>query len=217
MKKFLIVIVIIFSLVIIKRLFLQNNQNNEAGLNIGREASILNVSVSDWTKGDNNAAVTLIEYSDLQCPACGLYFSVVKKLQEEFSDRLRFVYRHFPLSQIHKNAEFAAQTTEAAGLQEKFWEMHDLLFLRQEEWSGGDVQKLFRGYAEILKLDLNKFEKDINSREVKNAVQSDYDGGATLGVNATPTFFLNGQKIANPRSYDEFRSIILEELSKVSS
>lgn len=214
MKKFLIVIVIILSLVLVKRFFLQNNQNNEASLNIGGEASILSVGVSDWIKGNDNTVATLIEYSDLQCPACGLYFPVVKRLQEEFGDRLRFVYRHFPLSQIHKNAEFAAEATEAAGLQGKFWEMHDLLFLQQEEWSSGDAKKLFKDYAEILKLDLDKFEKDINSREVKNAVQSDYDGGVALKVNATPTFFLNGQKIANPRSYDEFHSIILGELSR---
>ena len=167
------------------------------------------ISSSDWRKGTQEAKVVLVEYSDFQCPACGSYFPLVKRLNQEFAERLQFAYRHFPLRQIHTNAELAARAAEAAGRQGKFWEMHDMLFENQNSWSSQRSAKdTFLSYAQSLQLDIGRFEGDLNSEEVKEKVENDYQSGIQSGVNATPTFFLNGQKIQNPRSYDEFRNII---------
>ncbi len=212
MKKILLIAVIIVAgLTIIKKI---SPQNEKLIKDVKQQTSILDVSASDWVKGKSEGVTTLIEYSDLQCPACGLYFPVLKRLNDEFGEQMRFVYRHFPLTQIHKNAELAARATEASGLQGKFWEMHDLLFMRQDEWSQGDARKLLGDYAKELGLDLEKFLKDLDSSEVNSAVKADYNSGLILKVNTTPTFFLNGKRITNPRNYDEFRDIILGELSK---
>ncbi len=160
-----------------------------------------------------SSSATLVEYSDFQCPACAAYYPVVKQLTKEFSQDLHFTYRYFPLSSIHKNARISAQAAEAAGKQNKFWEMHDLLFENQSEWSAlSDPKEKFKEYAKFLGLDMEKFQQDLGSKEVKDKVESDYQSGLSLGVNATPTFFLNNQKITNPRSYEEFKTKIEETL-----
>lgn len=165
--------------------------------------------IQEHTKGNKEAVVKLVEYSDLQCPACGVYYPIVKQIVEEFSDSVLFEYRHFPLRSIHPNAQGAALATEAAGLQGKFWEMHDILFENQKEWSGKNGNDIFNVYAEEIGLDVLKFESDLSFNEdIKNKVENDYQSGLDLKVNATPTFFLNGVKIENPRSYGEFKSII---------
>lgn len=175
-------------------------------------SSVFSVSESDWTKGNKEAAATLIEYSDFQCPACGAYYPLVKQLSQEFGDKVRFVYRHFPLEQ-HKNAELAAFAAEAAGKQGKFWEMHDLIFDNQREWSDSeDARALFAKYAASLNLAAEQFQKDIDSAEVKAKVEKDYQGGLAAKVNSTPTFFLNGKKLQNPRSYEEFKKILEAEI-----
>lgn len=167
----------------------------------------------DWKRGNDSAKAILIEYSDFQCPACGSYYSLVKALHEEFGDSLLVVYRHFPLSQIHANAEPACRAAEAAGKQGKFWEMHDLLFERQKEWSNDrNAAGTFAAYATALGLDTGRFINDFNSREVKEGVAADYESGFRAGIAGTPTFFLNGKKIQNPRSYEEFKKIISESL-----
>ena len=174
------------------------------------------VSPTDWTKGGKESKVTLIEYSDFQCPACGHYYPLVKQLAQEFGDKIQFAYRHFPLPS-HKNAELAARAAEAGGAQNKFWEMHDMIFEHQGEWSeksAGDARNIFRQYAEKLGLDTARFESDLDSDAVENKVENDRQSGLRSKVNSTPTFFLNGQKIQNPRSYDEFKSLISEALAK---
>ena len=174
------------------------------------------VSPSDRYSGSKDAKVVLIEYSDFQCPACGHYYPLVKQVKQEFGDGMQFVYRHFPLPS-HKNAELAARASEAAGAQNKFWEMHDAIFEHQEEWSGkssNGARSDFKQYAEKLGLDAARFESDLDSDEVKNKVENDRQSGLRSKVNSTPTFFLNGQKIQNPRSYDEFKSFISDALVK---
>jgi len=167
------------------------------------------VADSDWTKGTGDAEVILVEYSDFQCPACKNYYPIVKQLTEEFADTVQFVYRHFPLYSIHKNAEEAAWAAEAAGRQGKFWEMHDLIFENQDEWSKeGNVKETFVSYARDLGLNKEKFLADFESEEVQNKVTRDYQSGIASRVNSTPTFFLNGERIQNPRSYEEFRALI---------
>ncbi len=171
------------------------------------------VAATDWTKGSQSSNIVLIEYSDFQCPACQSYQPVVKQLMDELGEQIVFVYRHFPLSQIHKNAEPAARAAEAAGRQNKFWQMHDLLFQRQQEWSeGGKAQEFFLQYADSLNLDVAQFENDMKAKEVKQKVKNDYQSGVRNRVQGTPSFFLNGQKLQNPRNYEEFKKLIQEVL-----
>lgn len=163
---------------------------------------------SDWTKGSPlaEAKVVLTEYSDFQCPACSLYFPLIKKVSEEFKN-LTVVYRHFPLPQ-HKNARPAAQAAEAAGKQGKFWEMHDMLFENQKAWSESNkAEEIFISYAEKLGLDIQKYKQDFDSSETKTKLTADYQSGVSE-INGTPTLFINNQKIENPRNYEELKNII---------
>ena len=171
------------------------------------------ISSVDRVKGDGQASVILVEYSDFQCPACAAYHPLVKQLLEELGDRIQFAYRHFPLPQ-HQQAKLAAYAAEAAGKQGKFWEMHDLIFDGQKDWEGNrGAQEIFQTYAVSLGLNLEKFKEDLNSEELIDKVSNDYRSGLSSGVNSTPTFFLNGRQLQNPRSYEEFRNIILNVIS----
>lgn len=164
---------------------------------------------ADHITGSTTAPVTLVEYSDFQCPACGAYYPILKTLEKDMGENFRFVYRHFPLRQIHKNAELAAFASEAAGAEGKFWEMHSMIFEHQDEWSGStDARGIFMGYAKALGLNLDKFVENLASDSVKNRIETDVASGIASGVNGTPTFFINGKKITNPRSIDEFKAII---------
>ena len=172
------------------------------------------ISASDQVRGNKDAKISLIEYSDFQCPACGAYYPMLKKLSEEFGAQMQFAYRNFPLKQIHDNAESAAYAVEAAGKQGKFWEMHDMIFENQSQWSSlRNTESIFEKYADSLKLDIQKFKEDMESGEIKAKVSADYDSGISAGVNSTPTFFLNGKQITNPKSYDEFKDLIDKTLS----
>jgi protein-disulfide isomerase len=174
------------------------------------------ITPKDWVKGRSSSGTVLIEYSDFQCPACAAYHPLLHQLVEELGDRIQFVYRHFPL-QRHLNAELAARAAEAAGRQGRFWEMHDLIFEGQIQWADQrNPEETFVGYAKKLGLDIEKFRADLNSREVKDAVEEDRLSGDRAGVNGTPTFFLNGVKINNPQSYDAFKEILLQSVQSRS-
>jgi protein-disulfide isomerase len=169
----------------------------------------LAVGPDEWIEGNPEAAATLVMYSDFQCPACGAYFPLVQRLRVLYGDRLRIVYREFPLEQIHPRALQAAKVAEAAGLQGKFWAMHDLLFQYQGRWSAApDPVPLFLGYAKALKLDIDRFQADMDSPRVAEAIREDVESGTRFGVPGTPTFFLNGVRIQNPRSYEAFKAVI---------
>lgn len=166
---------------------------------------------SDHIAGNKESKTALIEYSDFQCPACGAYYQMVKQLQNELGDQFAFIYRHFPLPQ-HKNAEIAAQSSEAAAKQGKFWEMHDKIFENQSGWSDlslKDAEKSFETYAESLGLDITQFKADANSAETKKKILDDKKSGERASVNATPSFFLNSALIS-PKNYDEFKQLILQ-------
>lgn len=153
---------------------------------------------TDWYTGNPDAQIKVIEYSDFQCPACQAYRQVDTLLLSRFPGRVGIAYRHFPLREIHKYANLAAQTAEVAGKQGKFWEMSALLFERQDEWSqSGQPLSLFADYAIQLGMDKNRFVKDIDSRDVRGLVEADYLSGLVARVNSTPTFYVNGQKINN--------------------
>ncbi|MSU75406.1 MAG: hypothetical protein EXS55_02755, partial [Candidatus Magasanikbacteria bacterium] len=154
------------------------------------------VTGEDWIRGNKDGIVTVVEYSDLQCPACRAVQPAVQETLKQYGDKIRFVYRHYPLTAVHPNAPAAAQAAEAAGNQEKFWEMHDKLFNNQSSWSSlKNPLDTFVFYAEELGLNINQFKTDFASSGVADKIRLQALGGDRSGVNATPTFYLNGQKI----------------------
>jgi protein-disulfide isomerase len=173
------------------------------------------VKSNDNFKWSSKKQNVLIEYSDLQCPACQAYGQLFKQLESDadfpkIKENITFVYRHFPLDNAHKNARAAAYAAEAASTQGKFFEMHDKLFAEQREWEFSDTaQKLFEGYAKELKLDITKFNADVKSKAVQDKVQSQFLSGTEVNVQGTPTFFLNGKKLENPGSVEEMKKVLL--------
>ncbi len=144
--------------------------------------------------GKADAVKVLVEYADFQCPACAQSYPVVKEIVNTNKDKIRFVYRHFPLNQ-HKNSTLAAQTAEAAGQQGKFWEMVDILYTKQNDWAENDkVLEIFGSYAKELNLDIDKFNKSMTDQAVKDQIQKDYSDGVKIGVDSTPSFYFNNQK-----------------------
>ena len=170
------------------------------------------VDQDDWIKGNPAAPVTLVEFSDFQCPACRSYKQIIQQVTETFPNDVRFVYKHFPLTTIHGNAEEAARASEAAGVQGKFWAMHDILFDKQSDWSVGSPEDDFKNYALEIGLDVGQYVLDYDSSAVKSAVQTDANLANALRLNGTPTFFLNNRQIENPASFDEFKNLIQAEL-----
>lgn len=177
------------------------------------------VGPNEWTKGAKGAKVSLVEYSDFQCPACGSYYPTVEKITAEYADKMSFTYRHFPFPPLqHPHAERMAYAAEAAGKQGKFWEMYKLIFDHQQEWSKttpAQVAETVLGYATELKLDLDLFKKDMESPEMHAQVKRTKEVGIRSGVAGTPTFYLNGKKLQpTPYGYEEFKAIIDKELAK---
>lgn len=166
------------------------------------------ISATDWIQGTSTAPVTLVEYSDFQCPACAGYFPLVERLVAENPTLVRLVYRHFPLQQ-HVHAVTAAAAAEAAGNQGKFWEMYRKIFETQADWEDAkDAKTIFTGYAQAMGLDMTRFATDVDSKEIKDKIDAQALSGVRSGVNSTPTFYVNGKKIQNPQNYDEFKKII---------
>ncbi len=148
----------------------------------------LSVGQRDHRRGPATALVTLVEYGDYECPYCGQAYPIVKEIQRRLGDRLRFVFRNFPLTQSHPHAEHAAEAAEAAAAQEKFWEMHDSLFEHQQALDDAHLVH----YAVALNLDQETFEREMTEHVHTNRVHEDFLSGVRSGVNGTPTFFING-------------------------
>lgn len=166
------------------------------------------ILATDHVKGAENAQNILIEYSDFQCPACSAYQGMLKKLNEELGNEVKIIYRHFPLESIHPYARLAAQASEAASLQNKFWEMHDKLFENQTAWSTVEnPEEKFLQYASELSLNIEQFQKDLNSNETQNIINEHLLIAETLKLNSTPSFFLNGKAIKF-NSYNQLRNAI---------
>jgi len=146
----------------------------------------------DHIQGPMNAPVTLVEYGDYECPYCGQAYPIVKQVQEELGDDLRFVFRNFPLENMHPHAERAAEAAEAAGAQgaEAFWAMHDYLYEHQDDLTDDDLMN----YAAELGLDTDRFKQDFETSTFEDRVQDDFQSGIRSGVNGTPTFFINGER-----------------------
>ena len=146
------------------------------------------VGDQDQQTGNLQATVTLVEYGDYQCPHCGHAYPLVKQLLTEKGDAFRFVFRNFPLNEVHPVAMMAALAAEAAGKQEKFWQMHDLIFEQRQNLSGDILLNL----AEQAGLNLQQFANDWRQQSTTDKVESDFESGIRSGVNGTPTFFVNG-------------------------
>ncbi|MEK7566199.1 MAG: thioredoxin domain-containing protein [Patescibacteria group bacterium] len=175
------------------------------------------VSDDDWYLGPKNAKVTkvtLVEYSDFECPACKAYAPIITQLNKDFPNDLKIVYRHFPLPQ-HKNARVSAQAAEASGRQGKFWEMENLIFEKQSEWAGSsNAEENFVSYATSLGLNIEKFKSDFISDLAKTKIENDYASGEKSKISYTPTFFLDSKRINNPQGYEEFKSLIEARIGK---
>ena len=148
------------------------------------------VNSNDHIQGNKNAPVELVEYGDYECSDCGHAFPIIKRIQQEMGDDLKFIFRNFPLTNSHPHAVNAALAAEAAALQNKFWEMHDTIFKNQKQLDDEDLLS----YAEKINLDLNQFKSDIQERELLTKVEADFESGVRSGVNGTPSFFVNGVK-----------------------
>ncbi len=154
------------------------------------------VTEDDWIQGDLNAPVTIIEYSDFQCPACQNFSNYLKALQDAFPNSFQIVYRHLPLASIHPNAYIAAMAAEAAGKQDMFWEMHDRLFLLTQEWSPiseEDFVEWAVSQAESMQMDVDQFQTDLQDQDVRNELEAETDELLNMGVHYTPFVVINGR------------------------
>jgi formate-nitrite transporter family protein len=148
------------------------------------------VNEQDHVRGPYDAPVTLVEYGDFQCEHCAAMYPVLMDLLDEVGEQVRFVYRHFPLSQSHPNAQQAAEASEAAASQGSFWEMHDMLFTNQDALD----EMSLRNYAEKIGLDADQYDREMESEMHAEKVREDFMSGVHSGVNGTPTFFINGER-----------------------
>ena len=165
------------------------------------------VIAEDHIQGPEDAEVTLVEYGDYECPHCGSAYSIVKRVQKHFKKSLRFVFRNFPLNQIHPHAESAAEAAEFAGDHGKFWEMHDLLFENQERLS----EALYSELAEELGLSQTALQQALEEGKYRARVRADFSSGVRSGVNGTPTFFINGMRHEGPFDYETLLLAIQEK------
>jgi len=152
----------------------------------------------DHVRGPADAAVTLVQYGDFDCPSCGDMHPVVERLQDRLGNELHFVFRHFPLTQTHRNADRAARAAEAAASQGSFWAMHDTLYENQDALGRSDLV----AHADRLGLDTDRFERDLEDEAYEERIHEDFSSGARSGVNGTPTFFVNGERYDGPLEFD---------------
>lgn len=207
--KILILIGIVSVAILIGAVFVLSKpiENKQTKVVASDKKNLLVKSDSHKT-ATSSAEVTLVEFADFQCPACGSAHPILKQLKLDYKDRVNFVFRNFPLPQ-HKNALPAALAAEAAGEQSKFWEYHDMLYENQAVWENeANPEEIFLKYAKDLKLDEAKFKKVYESKKYESKISEDVADGTSLGVNSTPTFFLNDKIYPGVLGLDQFKSLI---------
>ncbi len=163
------------------------------------------------TRGNENAAVTIVEWSDFQCPFCNRVVPTLVKIRAEYGERVRFVFKHLPLS-IHPQAAGAHAAAEAAHRQGKFWEMHDRIFENQRDLA----VETFEGYASKMGLDMDQFRRDVKAEDIAKRIRDDLDQAQKLGVTGTPSFFINGKFLSGAQPFASFKRQIDEALEKSS-
>lgn len=164
-----------------------------------------NGQTGDHILGNPDAKVVIVEYGDYQCPGCASAASILDEVAQKYSDDVAFVYRHFPLSTIHPNARAAAAAAEAAGLQDRYWQMHNRLFTSQNEWgglSGAQRTDMFETYAREIGIDADKLREDLGLDSISAKINFDTALGRNLGVTGTPTIFVNGEKVSDWHALD---------------
>lgn len=175
---------------------------------------------TNHTEGEGKSNVTLVEYGDYQCPYCQVYYSTVKSIQSEYNTQITFQFRNFPLTSIHQNAFAAARAAEAADLQGKFWQMHDILYENNDpnEQSGwvvaSDPTTYFDQFAQQIGLNVTKFKQDYASNAVNDRINADMAAGNKLGITGTPSFYLDGKQVQVSNTTAAFEKVINAELAK---
>ncbi|HEY5442326.1 MAG TPA: thioredoxin domain-containing protein [Candidatus Saccharimonadales bacterium] len=206
-KQFLAIlaaIILIFAGIIV---FSNKSSNTTSGKSTG--------TLTQHIEGQGKAGITLVEYGDYECPFCGQYFPTVKQIQTEYNQQLFFQFRNFPLVSIHQNAFAGARAAEAAAMQNKFWQMHDLLYENQTQWStASDPTPYFNQYAQALGLNVTQFKTDYSSNKVNDLINADMAEGNKLNITGTPTFFLDGKQISVGNTASSFEALINAEIAK---
>ncbi|HEX5456258.1 MAG TPA: thioredoxin domain-containing protein [Candidatus Saccharimonadales bacterium] len=210
-KQFIgVLVVVVLALFGVFALTKKSTDNNS-----GSNSPSNSDQLSEHKTGAGKKGVTLIEYGDYQCPVCKSYYPLVKQVQKAYGDDITFQFRNFPLTQLHPHAFEAARAAEAASLQGKFWQMHDLLYENQDTWAqSSDPSSIFDTYAGQLGLDVNKFKTDQASEQVASVINADVKAALGLQANGTPTFVINGQKVeTNPTDLASFKQLIDNAIS----
>ncbi|MDP1709639.1 MAG: DsbA family protein, partial [Candidatus Komeilibacteria bacterium] len=167
------------------------------------------ITKKDHVRGDFKAPITLVEYSDFECPFCERHYPTLKKILSDYAGQVRLVYKHFPLTNIHPNAQKAAEASECADEQGKFWEYHDKLFENQPQGYSPDK---FKQWAKDLNLNAAKFNDCLDSGKTTAKVQADATDGQGRGVQGTPATFVNGQLVSGAVPYEEFQAVVDQAL-----
>lgn len=213
-KGFLLVI----ALLIIGSVGLIIYSNNKPNKSANNQSNAAEITAEDHFRGPADSPVVLIEYGDFQCPACKQFDPVMESLFLEYGDRVKFVYRHFPLTRIHPNAMFGHRAAEAAGRQGKFFEMGHMLYEQQDLWVKSDnPTAVLEAFAKQLGLDVDKFKSDFADPAVLEKINAQAKTGEAFNITGTPTFILNGQKIDTPTSFEAFRQMLEDALNRAKT
>lgn len=210
-KKFLVILAV--ALVGLFGLFFFTTDKNKT--NTASTSS--NAPVSNHSVGKNTKNVEIVAYKDFQCPPCGQFYPIEKQIIEKYGDQIKYTFRHFPIDTAHPNARAAHRAAESAGLQNKFFEMHDLIYENQQTWANTTNPKpIFDSYAKQIGLNIVQFNKDYSSEIVNSTINADRAEGTAKQVEGTPTFFINGTKIDNSQlsSVEAFSKVIDEYIAK---
>ena len=215
-RKFIVILIVV--VLALAGLFVYSSRDKSENA----ETSQTNgASVSNHSRGENSKNVELLVYGDFECSACAQLFPIEKAVFEKYQNDIKFTFRHFPLPDtIHPNARAAHRAAEAAGLQGKFFEMHDLLYENQSQWSGSSKPKqFFDRYAQSIGLNMDQFNKDYASESVNSTINADKNEGKSKNIAGTPTFFINGEQISNSQlnSVEAFSAQIEQAIQKQKS
>ncbi|MDB5185487.1 MAG: hypothetical protein JWL85_10 [Candidatus Saccharibacteria bacterium] len=179
-----------------------NTSNNSTG----------DITVTNHVYGQSSTGVVLTEYGDFECPACYRFYPIVQELKTKYKDQVSFQFRHYPLLEIHQHALLSAKAAEAAGMQGKFFEMHDLLYQNQPQWTGStNPTPTFEGFASQLGLDTTKFQADMKSDKVNKTVLADRNEAKKQGYASTPTFVLDGKQLTDVRDDVAYFSKLIDD------